>query len=175
MIVSWPSVALQKIVIPINFQHNLCTQYHLSKLKYHWLLNKSPSCQPVKLTVCEAIMLLYLLYLPREERETDLLEISICCRAEFLPPSNSHRWLGRKAARDTQQQAVWPAPATPSPVSCLWHQAEGSSWSFRDWWGKDTKEDASAFPPKPWPWELTQPFWLLLSLSLYLQRVLSLL
>lgn len=91
MIVSWPSVALQKIVISINFQHDLCTQHQLSKLKYHWFLNKSPSCQPVKLTMCEAVMLLYLLYLAREEREADLLENSVCCRAEFLPPAYAHR------------------------------------------------------------------------------------
>lgn len=66
-------------------------------------------------------------------------------------------------------------PITPEP--CILSQAAGSrsSWSFRDWWEKDTKEDASAFAPKPWPWQLTQPFWFLLCLSLYLWRVLSLL
>lgn len=66
-------------------------QCHLSKLKYHQLLKETPSCQPGKLTTCEAAMLLYLPYLAREETEAGLLENTICCRAEFLLPAHAHR------------------------------------------------------------------------------------
>lgn len=138
MITSWPSVALQKIVIPISFQHNPCVQYHLSELKCHQLLNKSASCQTVKLTTCEAVMLLYLLYLARDKGKLTFWENSICCRAEFLPAAYAHRWWGSRLARDRQQQAGWPAPAPAKP--CVLSQAAGSNWCLRDWWGKNTTE-----------------------------------
>jgi len=71
-------------------------------------------------------MLLYLLYLAREEREADLLENSICCRAEFLPPAHVHECWGSRPARGTQQQAGGPVPA-PAEPSVLSQAATGAS------------------------------------------------
>lgn len=71
MIAPQLSAALQKTVVAIHFQHHLCTQCHLPKLKYHWLWNKSPNCQLVTLTVCETVLLL-VSHLPGQERKGSL-------------------------------------------------------------------------------------------------------
>ena len=134
MIMSWPSVALQKTVFPINFQRDLCAQYHLSK--YHWLLNESPSCQPVKLTMVWSSHAA-VPPLPGQGRKGSwpsgkqhLLQgrisaTSPCSWVLGKQTSQRHTTAGRRAS----PSARW----AQCPVS-------GSNWCFRDWWGKDTIE-----------------------------------
>lgn len=123
---------------PNWFQHNFCAQCHLSKLKYHLHLNKSLGCHLVRLTTCEAVMLLYLLYLTGKKGKLTFwktacaAEQNFCCQAMLTDDREADR-----SQTCSSRQACQPQ-RPPSPV--VLSQAAGSNWCLRGWWRKHTTE-----------------------------------
>lgn len=79
---------------------------------------QSSNCWPAKLTMCEAVMMLYLLYLAKEERKADVLETVFTAGQNFCCQTEISRWESGPP-RDTQEQAGWSAPAPTEP--CIRH------------------------------------------------------